>query len=72
MATMVTTRSKNGLAKNLLNNLCLNKKQCCQEDDWWSPKIEISDKNKDEAEKMKTPAFMIIPLKKKHHLSASL
>eukprot|EP00957_Ditylum_brightwellii_P141005 10742347-Ditylum_brightwellii.AAC.1 len=26
-----------------------------KEDKWWSPNIEISDKNKDEAEKMKTP-----------------
>ena len=57
------------MAENLLNNFCLNKKQCyqvkklysggragrihfnAQEDEWWSPKIKISDKDKDETEK---------------------
>eukprot|EP00957_Ditylum_brightwellii_P094285 7178885-Ditylum_brightwellii.AAC.1 len=30
MVTMITTRSKKHLAENLLNNFCLNKKQCYQ------------------------------------------
>eukprot|EP00957_Ditylum_brightwellii_P139313 10617478-Ditylum_brightwellii.AAC.1 len=43
-----------------------------QEDEWWSPMIEISDKNKDDAGKIKKPAFMFLPLKKKCHLATSL